>query len=85
MEHLHYDLTLRTGDSVQVTLDKQANVRLLDSTNYQHYRRGRKHKFYGGRATVSPFIVSAPSSGNWHLAIDLGGYAGRISASINVI
>jgi len=85
MQHLHYNLNLKTGDCVQVKLDKQANVRLLDDTNYQRYRRGGKHDYYGGRATRSPFTVSAPSTGNWHLVVDLGGYAGKISASVNII
>ena len=65
-----------------MTLDKQANVRLMDSSNYQNYRTGRKYTFYGGGVTKSPARVSPPFSGHWHLIIDTGGYAGTIKASV---
>ena len=70
---------------IRVTLDKQANVKLLDSTNYQNYQAGRQHRYYGGLAKVSPIDLRAPYQGHWHLVIDLGGYAGTVGASVNVI
>lgn len=85
MNYLHYDLNLQTGDVVEVTLDKQANVRLLDSTNYSQYRRGLKHHYYGGLATKSPVRLPAPQPGLWHLIIDLGGGGGRVKASVRTI
>ena len=84
MNFLHYDLNLQAGDNVIVTLDKQANVQLMDSTNFSNYRSGRRYTHYGGLATVSPYTIQAPSSGHWHLAIDLGGYVGTVRASVNV-
>lgn len=85
MKFLHYEFNLGNNDSVRVTLDKQANVRLLDSNNFQKYRNGGAHKYYGGRATHSPFIINAPHAGHWHVVIDLGGYAGSVRASVGVI
>tara|TARA_R110000868_G_scaffold320692_3_gene581620 strand:- start:1613 stop:1870 length:258 start_codon:yes stop_codon:yes gene_type:complete len=85
MKFLHYNMNLEAGDCVQVSLDKQANVRLLDDINYQHYRKGGKHKYYGGLATNSPYTVSPPHSGHWHLVVDLGGYSGSVTASVNII
>ena len=85
MEHLKFDLGyLQGGSTVTVTLKNQANVRVLDSSNYRSYASGRRHQFYGGRATRSPFSVSVPRSGHWILAVDLGGNAGRIEASVSV-
>ena len=85
MNYLHYDLNLNINDSVEVTLDKQANVRLLDDLNYSKYRRGQKHTYYGGLAKKSPVHLSPPRPGRWHIVIDLGGYAGTVNASVRTI
>ena len=85
MNYLHYEFDLGTGDVVEVTLDKQANVRLLDSTNFSLYREGAQHRYYGGLAKESPIPISAPHPGHWHLVVDLGGYAGTVRASARVL
>ncbi len=84
MKFLHYDLLLNAGDQVVVSLSTQANVQPMDTPNFNNYRAGRRYTYYGGRATVSPFIIQAPSNGHWHVAIDLGGYAGNLNASVSV-
>lgn len=85
MNYLHYDLNLQSNEIVEVTLDKQANVRLLDENNYLKYQRQEQHKYYGGLATKSPVRLSPPYSGHWHLIIDLGGYSGTVRASVKTI
>lgn len=85
MNFLQYDLDLKKDDVVEVSLDKQANVRLMDGPNFQKYRRGERHRYYGGLAKSSPVQLKAPSSGRWHLVVDLGGYAGRVNASVSVM
>ncbi len=82
MNYLHYDLHLSSGDVVEVTLDKQANVRLLDDANFSNYQRDMHHTYYGGLAKQSPVRLTAPRTGHWHLVIDLGGYAGSVRASV---
>jgi len=85
MEHLRYDLgNLTKGATVVVTLQNQANVQLMTNSDYANYKAGRRFRYYGGRVDRSPFRVTVPSNGHWVVAIDLGGYAGRISASIAV-
>lgn len=84
MNYLHYEFDLGSSDVVEVSLDKQANVKLLDFSNFQKYKRKQRHTYYGGKATTSPAHVSPPHSGHWHLVIDLGGYAGRVNASVNI-
>ncbi len=85
MEHLRYDLgTLKKGSTVVVTLKNRANVQLMTRTDYNNYKSGRRYRYHGGRVTRSPFRIAVPSNGHWVVAIDLGGYAGRISASIAV-
>lgn len=85
MNFLHYEFDLSSGDIVEVTLDKQANVRLLDSANFSQYKNGKQHRYYGGLAKQSPIQIAAPHAGHWHLVIDLGGYGGTVRASAQVI
>jgi hypothetical protein len=82
MNFLHYDLNLAPGEVVEITLDKPANVRLLDDANFSNYRRGTRHSYYGGLPKESPARLTAPRAGRWHLVIDLGGYAGSVRASV---
>ncbi len=85
MEHLRYDLgNLKKGSTVVVTLNSQANVQLMTSSDYNNYKAGRRYRYHGGRVTRSPFRIPVPSNGHWVVSIDLGGYAGRISASVAV-
>lgn len=84
MNYLHYDFQLGPEDVVEVTLDKQANVRLLDDANYARYQRGQTHNYHGGLAQVSPVRLKPPHAGHWHVVIDLGGFAGNVRASVKV-
>jgi len=86
MNFLHNDLGhLGGGELIEVTLSNAANVRLMDGSNFDAYRCGGRHQYFGGHATRSPFRVAVPRSGHWHVAIDLGGYRGSVRASVRVI
>ena len=86
MNFLHYDLGfVHEGVVVLVTLSGQANVRLLDDRNFRSYQRRGRHEYFGGLAKVSPTRITVPRSGNWHVAVDLGGYAGTVNASVRVV
>lgn len=85
MNFLHHEFQLDADDIVEVTLDKQANVRLLDNANYGKYQRGERHTFFGGLAKVSPVHLRPPYAGHWHVVIDLGGFAGTVRASVAVV
>lgn len=83
---LHSDLGHRSrGDVLEVTLTRGANVRLLDSTNFNKYKRGEKHRFYGGLAKKSPVRIPIPASGRWHGVVDMQGLRGSTRASFRVI
>lgn len=84
---LHTDLGHRQrGDVVEVTLSgSAANVRLLDSSNFQRYRQGRDHRYHGGLAQRSPVRLGIPSSGTWHLVVDMQGLRGTTRSSVRVI
>jgi hypothetical protein len=86
MDFVHYDLgQLHGGQLVEVTLDTAANVQLVDSLNFNAYRTGRQYQFYGGYVTRSPYTISVPHAGQWHIVIDLGGYAGQVRSSVRVL
>jgi len=85
MDHLRFDLgNVTKGSTVVVTLKNQANVQLMSQSEYSNYTAGRRFRYHGGRVTRSPFRISVPSHGHWVVAVDLGGYTGRISASVAV-
>jgi Domain of unknown function (DUF1883)/TIR domain len=83
----HYDLKHQSrGTVVEVTLSgSAANVRLLDSSNFQSYRSGRQHRYYGGLISRSPARLVVPHSGHWHVTIDMQGLRGQTRSSIRVI
>lgn len=85
VEHVKYDLgQLKRGSTVVVTLNKQANVLLLDRSNYSSYVSGRQHRYFGGLMTRSPARIPVPSDGHWFIAVDLGGGSGTIRSGVSV-
>ena len=86
MNYIHRDLRWqRAGTVVAVTLNIAANVQLLNPHNFAAYHAGRDYQGYGGHYTQTPVRIAIPSDGNWHVAVDLGGYAGYLKASIDVL
>lgn len=75
----------RRGDVVEVALTSGANVRVLDSSNFQKYRRGEAHRFIGGLAKRSPVRIQIPSSGHWYATVDMQGLRGSTRAGFRVI
>jgi hypothetical protein len=87
MKYQVYELGyLKSGQRVQVTLSgNAANVRLMDSSNYQSYKLGRSHRYTGGLITRSPIVLGVPSSGHWYVTVDLQGLKGTVRSSIQVL
>lgn len=87
MNYLQSDLGhLEAGAVVDVTLrGTEANVMLLDPVNLGRYRRDQSFDYFGGHYTRSPARIAVPHSGHWHVVVDLGGAAGRVEASVNVL
>lgn len=87
MRFNNYDLGHQPrGNVVEVTLSgSAANVRLLDSSNFQSYRAGRRHRYYGGLMRHSPARLVVPHSGHWHVAVDMQGLRGQTRSAIRVI
>lgn len=86
MKFTKYDLgNLKKGQTIVVALSgSAANVRLMDSSNLNAYKNGRKHKYYGGLAKRSPARIAVPHNGHWYLTIDLMGLKGKVTSSVSI-
>ena len=85
MKFLHYMVKTRPGDVIQVSLDKRANVLLLDQCAFQNFKNGRRYQYRGGLARQSPIRLRTPYPGDWNVVINLGGYPGTVQASCRVL
>jgi hypothetical protein len=85
VNHLNYEFDADAADVVEVTLDRAANVLLMDSSNYNSYKQRRGYRYEGGYATKSPIRLVVPSRGQWHVAVDLGGGPGQVRASASLL
>lgn len=84
-DFLHTQAFLNAGQVVEVTLDTQANVMILDQSNFSCYQHGMAFRYYGGLATRSPIRIPVPHTGNWNVVIDLGGGSGSVRHSIRIL
>jgi Domain of unknown function (DUF1883) len=85
-DFLHRDLGhLSQGSVIEVVIDKQANVVLLDDSNFRAYQSGGRFDGYGGWYERSPIRIAVPHAGRWNVAIDLGNTEGQIRAAVNVL
>ena len=87
MKYTVYNLgNLEKGNIVEVTLKgNAANVLLLNSSNYNNYKNGRRYKYYGGYVKSSPYRIVVPSNGRWFVVINLGGYGGQVRSAVRVL
>ena len=84
MNFLHADFHGGPKSVVIVTLDRQANVMLLDDLALSSYRSGGRFTYHGGWATKSPVQLRPPSNRHWHVVVDLAGLGGQLRAGIRV-
>jgi len=83
--HLHKRLFLKDGDVVEVNSDTQANVILVDDSDYSNYQNGGSYQYYGGFFTHFPARLAPPHSGYWNVVLDLGGRQATVRHSMRVI
>lgn len=85
-KHIHYEWpNIGPEDTIEVTLDRQANVQLMDDMNYRKYKTGQTYKFFGGTQVKSPAHLSPPHRGKWNLAVDLLGFVGKVNIDVRII
>ncbi len=84
-DHLHQRLFFNHGDLVEVMSDIQANVILMDDSDYSNYKAGRSYQYYGGFYTHFPRRIAAPRSGYWNVILDLAGGTATVRHSLRLI
>ena len=85
MRFLHTDFSGGPDLFASVTLDRGANVMLLDDVAFASYKRGGSFRYYGGWASRSPVVLSPPHYAHWHVVIDLGGQSGTVCAGVRIL
>lgn len=86
MNFTHYDLGQKTrGTVVEVTLTKGANVRLMNTSDFNNYKAGRRHRYIGGLVKRSPYRLQIPSTGRWHVTVDVAGLRDGTRSSIRIL
>lgn len=86
MGFLQFDLgTIKRDAIVEVTLSNGANVRLMTNSEFNNYKTGRKYKFIGGLAKISPINLQSTSSGRWYVVVDMEGLQGSTKASVKML
>lgn len=64
----------KRGATAVVTLrGNAANVRLMDASNFNAYKNGRRHTYRGGLVKQSPYRLVIPNDGHWYITVDLMG------------
>jgi len=86
MKFNYYDLGHRSRDEIVVVRlsGNAVNVCLMDSSNFQNYRAGRRFTYIGGLAQRSPIRLRIPHSGHWYVTIDFQGLRGSANCSVTV-
>jgi hypothetical protein len=86
MEYLESDLGWQSSGSVRVDLrGTEANVLLLDGPNLHRFRNAQDYDHYGGHYKTSPVFIGIPHGAHWHVVVNLGGYGGRVDATIKMM
>jgi len=86
MVFLHFDLGQRQrGEIVEITLTAGANVQLMNAENFSLYKGGKKCRYYGGLITRSPYRITIPDAGSWHIAIDVRGLGNNTVATVKTL
>lgn len=85
MTFLHWKIPGNAGDMVRIQMDTPAYVRMLDPLNFEHYKRGSKFDGDGGWSDRLDVEFTLPYKGTFHVVVDLGGNAGSLKATCDVI
>ncbi len=85
-DFIQHDLGYRKREEVVVvTLQgSAANVRLMDSSNFNSYRNGRQHRYTGGLAKQSPVRLAIPNAGHWYVTVDMQGVRGTVRSGVRI-
>ena len=79
MNFVSWDFNASAGSTVSMTIDRQANVFLVDDTNFSSFRRGGTFNYYGQLQKHRGVRLTVPRTGHWHLVLQPVGGTVRYS------
>jgi hypothetical protein len=87
MRFIHHDLGRRRGgEFVEITLSgSAANVRLMESAEFESYRAEKQYRYHGGLVTKSPVRLQVPHAGDWFIAVDMQGLQGTVRSAVRIL
>ena len=77
--------TVNEGLFVEITLDFAANVQLMDSPNFEKYKKLLEHEYIGGYIKFTPYTIRIPRDARWFVVVDLAGNPGQVRSSVAVL
>lgn len=84
MTFMHWKIPGSAGDTVHIHLDTPAYVRMLDTLNFEYYKRGQKYSGEGGWSDGLEADFVLPYKGTFYVTVDLGGQAGVVKATCDI-
>lgn len=82
MDHIHFETDASPRDTFAITIDRSANVLLMDDASYQNYCAQQSHDCFGGPAAKGLTILKPNRKARWHIVVDLGKFGGAVTASV---
>jgi hypothetical protein len=82
LQVMHSRQHLNAGGLAKVQCSHQANVLLMDDENFRNFLDGHLFYYYGGFYRKFPVQLVIPETGDWNVALHLGGLVAQISYSI---
>lgn len=74
MRYLYKQYRLKKGQTIKVYFNKATKIRLLDSREFNNFKKDKNYKYYGGFFEKSPAELKVPNDGTWTLIIEKGTY-----------
>jgi len=84
MEYIHYQIRVFPHNNIVVTVDKQANIKLLNTIMYERYKSGKHVKASLEFLDSSGTSFKVPYKGEWHVIVEHGNYHGKITARVDI-
>ena len=84
MQYIHYQIKVFPHNNIVVTVDKQANIKLLNNIMYERYKSGKNVKPSLAFLDSGGTSFKVPYKGEWHVIIEHGNYQGELTARVDI-
>lgn len=85
MRFIHKPLvSMKKGTLVKVTFSQPTKVKLMTTRNFDKYKKGRTHQYFGGHYDASPIEFTIPTDGNYNCVIEKGSFNSPIDVTGDV-